>query len=163
MAQENGILLGLVRDAATKEPLPGVNVVVDGVAGTVTDLAGKYTYDIPAGEHSVSYRFVGYTTQVKQITLKPGEARIINIDLSLESTLLNTVVVSAGKFEQKLEDVTVSMQVIKPAFIENTNAPSMDVAMEQVPGVTILDGQANIRGGSGFSYGAGSRVLLLGR
>lgn len=161
MAQENGILLGLVRDAATKEPLPGVNVVVDGVAGTVTDLAGKYTYDIPAGEHSVSYRFVGYTTQVKQITLKPGEARIINIDLSLESTLLNTVVVSAGKFEQKLEDVTVSMQVIKPAFIENTNAPSMDVAMEQVPGVTILDGQANIRGGSGFSYGAGSRVLLL--
>ena len=33
--------------------------------------------------------------------------------------------------------------------------------MEQVPGVTIIDGQANIRGGSGFSYGAGSRVLLL--
>src|SRR5690606_30947478 len=30
-----------------------------------------------------------------------------------------------------------------------------------MPGVDIIDGQANIRGGSGYSYGAGSRVLIL--
>ena len=33
--------------------------------------------------------------------------------------------------------------------------------MEQIPGVNITDGQANIRGGSGWSYGAGSRVLVM--
>ena len=33
--------------------------------------------------------------------------------------------------------------------------------MQRMPGVTVIDGQANIRGGSGYSYGAGSRVLLL--
>ena len=33
--------------------------------------------------------------------------------------------------------------------------------MEQVPGVTITDGQANIRGGSGWSYGAGTRVQVM--
>ena len=160
-AQETGMIMGLIRDASTKEPLPGVNVVLDGVSGTVSDLNGKYKLDMSTGDHSITFRFVGYTSQVKQITIAPREAKIINIDLALESTLLNTVVVSAGKFEQKLEEVTVSMEVIKPALIENTNATSIDVVMEQVPGVAIIDGQANIRGGSGFSYGAGSRVLLL--
>lgn len=161
LAQENGVLIGLVRDAASKESLPGVNVVIDGVTGTVTDVNGKYTINIPPGDHTVSYRFIGFTTQVKNITISSTEALIKNIDLTAESKEIGTIVVSAGKFEQKIEEVTVSMDVIKPAFIQNTNATSMDVVMEQVPGVAMIDGQANIRGGSGFSYGAGSRVLLL--
>jgi outer membrane receptor protein involved in Fe transport len=33
--------------------------------------------------------------------------------------------------------------------------------VQKIPGVTIADGQANIRGGSGWSYGAGSRVAVL--
>ena len=37
----------------------------------------------------------------------------------------------------------------------------MDRIIDQVPGVNVVDGQANIRGGSGFSVGAGSRVLVL--
>ena len=97
----------------------------------------------------------------KNVALKPSEAKIINIDLVASSTELGTVVVSAGKFEQKIEEVTISMSVMKPKMVENINTTSMDEAMEQVPGVTVIDGQANIRGGSGFSYGAGSRVLLL--
>lgn len=160
-AQQPGVLMGLVRDVATKEALPGVNVVINNVSGTVTGIDGKYTINIPDSSFKVDFRFVGYSSQTKNLKLKPGEVRILNIDLALESTLLNTVVVSAGKFEQKLEEVTVSMEVIKPTFIENTNATSIDVAMEQVPSVAIIDGQANIRGGSGYSYGAGSRVLLL--
>lgn len=159
--QEKAVLMGLVRDAASKESLPGVNVVINGIGGTVTDAAGKYSIDVLPGEISIAFRYVGYAEQVKQVSIAPKEVRIININLALQSTMLNTVVVSAGKFEQRLEEVTVSMEVIKPSLIENTNATSMDLAMDQVPGVAIIDGQANIRGGSGFSYGAGSRVLLL--
>jgi outer membrane receptor protein involved in Fe transport len=70
-------------------------------------------------------------------------------------------VISAGRFEQKLTDVTVSMEVLKPSLIENKGIQTMEQAMDQVPGVNVIDGQANIRGGSGFSYGAGSRVLLM--
>ncbi len=33
--------------------------------------------------------------------------------------------------------------------------------LEKTPGISILDGQPSIRGGSGFSYGVGSRVLML--
>ena len=48
-----------------------------------------------------------------------------------------------------------------PTLIENTNAPTVEGSIQKVPGVTLIDGQANIRGGAGYSYGAGTRVLLL--
>ena len=87
----------------------------------------------------------------------------LNLDVSLveASEVLGTVVISAGKFEQKLEEVTVSMDVIKPALIENKTATSLDRTMNQSPSVHIVDGQANIRSGSGWSYGAGSRVMVM--
>ena len=63
--------------------------------------------------------------------------------------------------EQKIEEITVSMEVIKPGLIENKNTTDIQTAMDQIPGVNITDGQANIRGGSGWSYGAGTRVLVM--
>lgn len=53
------------------------------------------------------------------------------------------------------------MDVIDAGQIENTHTLSIDEAVQQVPGVTILDDQASIRGGNGYSYGVGSRVLLM--
>ena len=85
----------------------------------------------------------------------------MNIALSPISEQLNTIVVSAGRFEQKIEEITVSMEVIKPSLIENKNTTDIQTAMDQIPGVNITDGQANIRGGSGWSFGAGTRVLVL--
>ena len=34
-------------------------------------------------------------------------------------------------------------------------------SLVKIPGVAVVDGQASIRGGSGFAYGAGTRVLIL--
>ena len=85
----------------------------------------------------------------------------VKIVLNEASKKLDVVVISAGKFEQRIEETTVSMEVIKPQMIENKNTTEIQTAMEQIPGVNITDGQANIRGGSGWSYGAGSRVLVM--
>ena len=74
---------------------------------------------------------------------------------------LKQVVVTAGKFEQELSEITVSMEVLSPDVMENINPGNMEDVMNQVPGVTINKKQVNIRGGSGFSYGAGSRVMVL--
>ena len=86
---------------------------------------------------------------------------MLNVEMHDAAMELGTVVVSAGKFEQKIEETTVSMEVIKPSLIENKNTTNIQTAIEQVPGVTITDGQANIRGGSGWSYGAGTRVQVM--
>ena len=114
-----------------------------------------------AGSHAVEFKFIGYTTSSQKVNIKEGETVSLDISLGVEATELGVMVVSAGKFEQKLEEVTVSMDVMKGSLIQSKNTTTMEDAMQQVPGVNILDGQANIRGGSGFSYGAGSRVMVL--
>ena len=78
-----------------------------------------------------------------------------------EANQLDDVVISASKYEQKLGDVPVSMAVIKPALIENKATRDAQAIVEQVPGVQINENQVSIRGGSGWSYGAGSRVMVM--
>ena len=69
--------------------------------------------------------------------------------------------VSAGRRKQAAEDVPVSMEVIRPQLIDNKGITDLEQAVDQTPGVFTMDGQVSIRGGSGFAYGTGSRVLLL--
>ncbi|MEI7803380.1 MAG: TonB-dependent receptor, partial [Bacteroidota bacterium] len=83
------------------------------------------------------------------------------IQLLTNAKELGTIVVSSSRYEKKISEETVSMEVIKPSLIENTNSVDMEEAINKAPGVNVVDGQANIRGGSGYSYGAGSRVLVL--
>jgi outer membrane cobalamin receptor len=60
---------------------------------------------------------------------------------------LNLVVVTASKYEKNITKETVSMEVLKPAFIANTNAIDLDESIEKVPGMNVIDNQANVRGG----------------
>lgn len=160
LAQDT-VLKGKVSDAKTKETLPGVTVVVNGTPGVSTSVNGNYEMKIIPGKLKVEFILVGYNAQVSYIEVKPGETYVLDATMNQTLTELDVVVVSAGKFEQKLSDVTVSMEVIKAELVENRNTTNLETVIDQVPGVNVVDGQCNIRGGSGFSYGAGSRVLML--
>ena len=152
---------GTITDKSLNEALIGVNVILENGNGTATDVFGKYQLKIEEGKQKITFRYIGYEDVIKEVTIKKGEKKVINISLNPTSEQLSTVVVSAGRFEQKIEEITVSMEVIKPSLIENKNTTDIQTAMDQVPGVNITDGQANIRGGSGWSYGAGTRVLVM--
>ena len=71
------------------------------------------------------------------------------------------MVVSASKFKQKIEEVTVSMDVIGSEFIESKNCITLSDVIRNTPSIQLIDGQLNIRSGSGWSYGTGSRVLVM--
>lgn len=159
-AQE-GILQGKIADAGSKEALGGVSVYIDKMGAATTTADGTYKVKILPGSHSIEFKFVGYATQSHPLLIREGETVVLDVSLKAAATELSVMVISAGKFEQKLEEVTVSMEVMKSALIQNKNTTSADNIMDQCPGVNILDGQANIRGGSGFSYGAGTRVMIL--
>jgi iron complex outermembrane receptor protein len=158
---QSAYLKGKVSDPGSKETIVGANVVIDDSTGTVTDVNGNYFAKTSPGKHKVTFKFIGYLPQSSEINLSENDTLLLNSQLVSDSRQLDVVVVSAGRFEQRLGDVTVSMEVIKPSLIENKNTNTIETIMEQVPGVNMIDGQANIRGGSGFSYGAGSRVLLM--
>lgn len=152
---------GTVIDDNTQETLIGVNILLDASGGTTTNTVGDYSLSTSAGSHTLLFTFIGYEDIRKTVSVGSGENIIVNVRMIDAAMELGTVVVSAGKFEQRIEETTVSMEVIKPSLIESKNTTNIQTAMEQVPGVTITDGQANIRGGSGWSYGAGTRVQVL--
>ena len=161
LSAQEGIVKGKITDGKTKEALGGVSIYVDGKGAATSTLEGNYELKIPAGNHNLEFKFIGYTTTSHKIEIKDGETISLDIPFAVAATELGLMVVSAGKFEQKLEEVTVSMDVVKQSLIQNKNTTTMQNFMDQCPGVNMLGGQANIRGGSGFSQGAGSRVLVL--
>lgn len=154
-------LKGLVSDAASHEVLNGVAVNLGNGNGTLTNDSGKYEIRIAAGEYDAEFSYLGYEKQIRHLTLTTGNTKVIDVSLKQVSNELNLVVVTASKYEKNITKETVSMEVLKPEFLSNSNTVDLDEAIQKVPGMNMIDNQANVRGGSGFSYGAGSRVLVL--
>jgi iron complex outermembrane receptor protein len=95
------------------------------------------------------------------IILQEVPSTLLKVVLQAQVQDQKTVVVSAGKRRQAIEDIPVSMEIIRPQLIDNKGITDLEQAVDQTPGVYTMDGQVSIRGGSGFAYGTGSRVLLL--
>ena len=152
---------GKVTDKATGETLIGVNIFNQESVGASTNVDGEYSLKLSEGDHSVTFKFIGYEEVVKKISLKNGEKISLDVKLSTASTTLDLVVVTGSQFEKKVSEEMVTVDVVREYLIENTASPDLKAAVGKVPGVTILDGQASIRGGGGYSYGVGSRVQLV--
>ncbi|MEL6393719.1 MAG: TonB-dependent receptor, partial [Bacteroidota bacterium] len=159
---QSGHIYGTITDAATNEPLIGASISVENTAlGTLTNYDGSFTLELPSGEHQIVATYTGYQADKQTIDVVENGRFGIDFTLAESATILQTATVTSGRYEKPLGEVTVSLEVLKPGLLESTNQSSIDGALEKLPGVSIVDGQPNIRGGSGFSYGAGSRVLLL--
>lgn len=156
---------GYVCDADDdNRPMPGVNVYFNtktGQEGTTTDLQGYYELDVPEGGIMLTYSFIGYATQNVPLVVGRKETVEQNIYLKVSASDLDAVVVSAGRFDQKLSDITVSMDVRKAGDILKQNPSDLRATLNTMPGVDVVDKQPSIRGGSGWTYGVGSRTLLM--
>ena len=161
IAQGKGIVTGIILDAETGNPIEAVNVSADKRSGTISDMEGKFSLSLTSGLHILEFYFVGYEVLRKEIIVKEKDTTSLTILMQISSRMLEEVVVSEGKYEQKLSEVTVSMEVLKRQQLSDQNITSLDMILEKTPGISILDGQPSIRGGSGYSYGVGSRVLML--
>ena len=71
------------------------------------------------------------------------------------------VVVTASRAEEALVRAPVSVSVVGTEAMQARGLVRLDDVLRTVPGVTLAENQVSVRGSSGFSYSAGSRVLLL--
>ena len=160
-------LRGKITDKTTGLPLPGVALILNNSVGTSTDPNGHFLLKMIPGSNFLTIRYLGYqsfqdTIRFQDSLSKDGTSNLVkNYALTADVFNLRTTVVSASRYEQKISEVSVSMAVIKPAFVESNNSINLDDAIDRIPGLNVLKGQVNIRGSSGFSYGTGTRVLLL--
>ncbi len=147
-----------VIDSESKESLVGVNVQFENT-GATTDLEGNVFCNVSQFPVSFVFSYVGYQSQ--KLTLPSFPGKVVDILLLQESNALDIVTVTGSRYEQNIIKSAVSIDILKPDLLRSVNTIAADDVLNKVPGVQVVDGQANIRGGSGYSYGAGSRVMLL--
>lgn len=148
---------GIVREKSTNTPIVGAKITASDGVKAISDFDGKFKLNcqkFPVSIITSMMQFLNDTItvyKVEEIVIKMGE----------QTKDLETVVVSAGRRKQAIEEVPVSMEIIRPQLIDNKGITDLEQAVDQSPGVYTMDGQVSIRGGGGFSYGTGSRVLVL--
>ena len=103
---------GKISDSSSGDPLIGVNILIGSNSGTASDIDGNYRLKTTIGKHTVLFKYIGYKAVKKEVILQSGEVLVLNVELNDAAMELGTVVISAGKFEQKIEETTVSMEVI---------------------------------------------------
>lgn len=160
---QTGKLQGIVYDDKG-ETLIGASVIYkkDITIGANTDVNGFYSMELPVGEIKLICRFTGMVTDTFWVTILENKTLTKDIVLSpFEVQEMDEVEVKVGKFDKPFEDQTVSMEILKPELIENKNTRSIETALDQTPGLNILDGEPQIRGGSGFTFGVGSKVAVI--
>ena len=161
-SQSEGTINGFVRDEKGN-PIIDAAVIYkkDLTRGALADDNGFYEMKVPAGEAMLICRYSGMVTDTMTVTIVAGETLTKDIILRAIVTEIEGVDVKVGKFDRPLEDQTVSMEIIRPELIENKNTRSIETALDQTPGLNILDGEPQIRGGSGFTFGVGSKVAVI--
>ncbi len=159
---QNVIVKGSVTDENTSELMPYVNIGIKGSStGTYTDSSGHYRIEVPKGDHTLVITCIGYERQEKQVIVNGHKEIVVNFILSPGTQELQTVVISGSKYEQKIEESIASIEVLKSHAIHASNPSSIDKAIDKMPGITIVDNEPQIRAGSGFSSGLGSRVMVM--
>jgi len=152
-------LSGTVFNKNNQETIIGASIKLSNGEGTRTNSKGEFEITLPAGNYTLMVSMVGFEKQQKEIKLLKNLQ--LNLELAPKQSKLQIVTISGSRFEKKIEEEIVSIEVIKPDRILSTGMNSMDDALNRVPGVNVVENQINIRGGAGWSYGAGSRVQVL--
>jgi TonB-dependent SusC/RagA subfamily outer membrane receptor len=145
-------ITGVVTAAEDGFPLPGVNVIIQGVTGqgTITDMDGKYSISVPQGK-SLQFKYIGYKDYLA--TIKPGST-VVNVVLESDAKMLDEVV-AIGYGTMKKSDLTGSVSSIKSDALQKTPASGLDQALQgRAAGVTV-----NANSGQ---PGASAKILIRG-
>lgn len=99
---------GIVTDSKN-EPLIGVNVTIKNASttGTITDMDGKYTLDVPSNSSVLVFSYIGYSSQ----EVKVNNRSVIDVVLKDDMQALEEVVV-VGYGTMKKSDLTGSVSSI---------------------------------------------------
>ena len=151
MQAQNLTVKGVVSD--NMDVLPGVTIVIAGTdKGTVTDIDGKYSIDVPKGSKLI-FSYVGYRSQ----TVTANQSRL-DIRLSVDAIQLEEAVV-VGYAKQKKATLTGAVSSVSSETLTKRNVASLSTALQgAMPGVTIqqTSGQPGADGSTIRVRGIGS-------
>ena len=159
-----GSIKGKVIDSLDNNPLYGATIRIDGTQlGAKSNAEGMFSIDrLQMGNYTLLISYVGYALAKVPITVASQNAQVnVTIALLRKDVNSNTIIVSAGKRTQSIQEVPVSVALLDQQAIQQRNVNRIDEVLRYVSGVNVARDQVSIRGSSGFALGIGSRVALL--
>ena len=151
LSDTTGKINGVAKDAESGEPLPGVNIIIDGTTmGASTNLEGYFfIINIPPGTYSLRAQMIGYRTMVqKEILVRVGLTTEVNFEL--QQTVLDlgeeVEIVAERPIVQK--DITSGRAIVTQEEIKEMPVETFSGVLSTKAGVVQgADGTLHIRGG----------------
>ena len=152
LAAQQGSLSGRITDAETGSGVAGAAVEVMGQTLMASDDAGAFTALVPAGTYSVIVTLIGYeTTRLDGIGVDAGLTTDIEIPIRSRALILNPIVVTASRRQEKALDAPASVSSVSSAEIARTIATTPADHVQMQPGLDIF--QTSLTGKSVVSRG----------
>ena len=151
--RESRTVSGAVTDQ-NGQPVPGASVFVQGTTtGTTTDVDGRFTLPVPAGQLDgrLEFNSLGYET----VTLPIGDRSIFNVMIKEEVVSLEGTVVTALGIRRDQKALSYNVQEVRSDLLTTVkDANFMNSLSGKVAGVNINSSSSGV--------GGASKVVLRG-
>lgn len=162
-AGETGKISGKVIDKKTNEPLPGVNILIEGTSiGAATDLNGEYfILQIPPGTYSLRASMIGYQNIIiENVLVRADHTTIINFEMEEITYELEKEVVVVAERPVIQKDLTASIQFVGKNDLERL--PITDVKEGLMIQAGVFFDPIPVAGGLGSAGKGEARFSIRG-
>ena len=155
-AQQQGTIEGTVVDSTNGEPLPGVNVIIQGTQqGTTTGQEGEYSLNVEPGSYMLQLSFIGYASQTRSIEVDAGETVTADFSLAPSEVALENVVVTALGVEREERSLSYSRQGVEGADLQQARELNVGNSLQgRVSGLRVNQ--------AGTGVGGDVRMIIRG-
>ena len=162
LTAQKGTLRGSVSDRESGETLIGAFVTVEGTTtGTVTDLDGNFSLDLPAATYTINVSYVSYApTIIENVIIKSGDVTVLEqVLLSQKGADLKEIVISAEAIRTSelslmnmKKNADALLDGISSAQFKKVGDATAVEAAKRVTGVSVEDGKYVYVRGLGDRY-----------
>ncbi|UCJ08303.1 TonB-dependent receptor [Chitinophaga pendula] len=120
-------------------PIVSVTVSLDNTSLTATtDESGVFSFQqVAPGNHTLTFRHLGYKRVSKVISVTAGEAQQVSITLETSDQTLREIVVSTQKRTQSSIEVPIAISAISGTTLDHLNIRQMDEMAQFIPGLQV--------------------------
>ncbi|MEZ5008606.1 MAG: carboxypeptidase-like regulatory domain-containing protein [Chitinophagales bacterium] len=151
---------GTLTDGNTEETLIGANVTVKGeMLGTVTDFDGNFTITVNMEPpFTLVFSYLGYTSEEVEIT---GNQAGLSVVLEEAGILVNEIVISASRVEERILESPVTIEKMDPIAIKQAATADYYDAIANLKGVQSTSGSLSITSINARGFGSISNTRFV--
>ncbi|MEM6724429.1 MAG: TonB-dependent receptor [Bacteroidota bacterium] len=127
------------------DPAIGANVLVSETGtGAITDLDGKYSITLDAGEYTLVISYVGYQNSTQTVTITNGGTAVVDVTLNTSAIGLDGVVVTGSFTSRSQKNSPISMTVLNARQLAVASFNSQADILRNIPGITAEGGGGEV-------------------